>query len=146
MPLGLTATLYERSRDPVPLLDETDSQDALEDAVQAQPDVALSCTVLVDAPACTVRLVGESEKLQVLALWLTVTVRPATVSVPLRAAPWFGAIVKFTLPLPVRLAPEVIVIHELLLTAVQAQPDVVETAVELLPPPPAMFRAVGETV
>ena len=59
----------------------------MEDAVQAQPDVTLSCTVFVDAPACTVRLVGDSEKLQALALWLTVTVRPATVSVPLRAAP-----------------------------------------------------------
>ena len=52
---------------------------------------------------------------------------------------------KFTLPLPVPLAPEVIVIHELLLAAVQGQPDVVETVVELLPPPSAMLRTVGET-
>ena len=51
-----------------------------------------------------------------------------------------------TLPLPVRLAPSVIVIHELLLAAVHAQPDVVVTLVELLPPDPRMVRLVGETV
>ena len=53
---------------------------------------------------------------------------------------------KFTLPLPLRLGAEVIVIHELLLADVQEQPALVDTAVELLPPAPPTFRIVGETV
>jgi hypothetical protein len=50
-----------------------------------------------------------------------VAVLPATVSVPLRSFPVFGATLKVTVPLPVPLAPEVMVIHEALLLAVQAQ-------------------------
>ena len=50
-----------------------------------------------------------------------VAVRPATVSVPLRAAPVFLATLYVTLPLPVPLAPSVIVIHASLLTAVHVQ-------------------------
>jgi hypothetical protein len=56
--------------------------------------------------------------------WLTVTVVPATVSVPVRAAPVvLRATVILTGSLPVPLAPELIVIQELPLatTAVQEQ-------------------------
>src|SRR4029078_1200008 len=50
-----------------------------------------------------------------------VTLRPATVSEPLRAAPVvFGATLKFTVPLLLPLAPESTVMNELLLTAVQS--------------------------
>ncbi len=49
-------------------------------------------------------------------------VNPAIVTVPVRATPVeFAAIEKFTVPLPVPLAPEVTVIQSALLTAVQAQ-------------------------
>src|ERR1044072_1330133 len=50
-----------------------------------------------------------------------VTLRPATVSEPLRAEPVvLGATVKFTVPLLLPLAPEHTVMNGLLLTAVQA--------------------------
>ena len=68
---------------------------------------------------------------------VTVKVRPAIVSVPMRAAPVFAATVKPTDPLPVPLAPEVIVSHEgSLLVAVQVQPADVDT-VTGVPVPPA---------
>jgi hypothetical protein len=52
-----------------------------------------------------------------------VSVCPAIVTVPVRAvAPVFGAIVRPTGPVLVPLAPDVTVIHESLLTAVQEQP------------------------
>src|SRR5215204_4308309 len=50
-----------------------------------------------------------------------VTVRPATVSVPVRAAPVvLGATVKPTVPFPEPVAPESIVMNGLLLIAVQS--------------------------
>src|SRR5262245_36912154 len=55
------------------------------------------------------------------ASWVMVTLRPATVSDPLRAEPVvFGATVKFTVPLLEPLAPESTVMNELLLTAFQS--------------------------
>jgi hypothetical protein len=54
--------------------------------------------------------------------WVTVTVLPATVSVPLRPTDEvLAATEKVTLPFPVPLAPAVIVIQLTLLVAVQAQ-------------------------
>jgi hypothetical protein len=63
-----------------------------------------------------------------------VKVSPAIVSVPVRAAPGFAVALNRTCPLPVPLAPEVIVSHEALLVAVHAQDAVTEIAV---PAPPA---------
>ena len=63
-------------------------------------------------------------------------VRPAIVSVPIRSAPVFAAIVKSTAPLPLPLAPEVIINHVALLPAVHAQPAIVVT-ITVVPVPPA---------
>jgi hypothetical protein len=52
----------------------------------------------------------------------TVSVRPAMVSVPVRAAPVLAATVNDTAPLPVPFVVDVIVIHGALLTALHAQP------------------------
>jgi hypothetical protein len=50
-----------------------------------------------------------------------------------------------TLPLPLPPAPEVMVIHEVLLDAVQMQPLVVDTLMDLLPPSLPTFTLSGET-
>jgi hypothetical protein len=58
---------------------------------------------------------------------LTVNVWPAIVSVPCRAGPALAAELKLTTPGPFPLAPDVIVIHDALLTAVHAHPPDVVT-------------------
>jgi hypothetical protein len=65
---------------------------------------------------------------------VTVTVRPAIVSVPLRGeAVELAVTLKVTAPLPLPDAPLAIVIHPLLLAAVQLQPLVVVTFEVALP-------------
>src|SRR5215468_6855343 len=80
-----------------------------------------------------------------------VTVLPATVNVPLRAAPVvFGATVKLTVPLLLPGAPELIVMNGLLLTAFQSQGAVADRffVTVTLPVLPGEKNAwlVGETV
>jgi hypothetical protein len=68
---------------------------------------------------------------------LTVNVCPAIVTVPLRAVPGFGATVSTTLPLPVPLAPDLIVMNAELLTAVHAHvAALVPTLTVRVSPPP----------
>src|SRR5256885_11865299 len=91
--------------------------------------------------------VDDNVKLHATPLCVTVTVCPATVSVPVRAAvPVFAATVYSTVPLAVRLAPPVTVIQLALLVALHAHPLVVVTIV--LPGPPAAPRlcAVDDNV
>jgi hypothetical protein len=61
------------------------------------------------------------------------------VSVPVRAAPVFAAVLKPTAPLPLPLAPDVMLIHEALLVVVHAQPLAVDTATGP-PAPPVSAR------
>jgi hypothetical protein len=76
-----------------------------------------------------------------------VTVWPATVSVPVRGdVAAFAAIVKATVPLPLALEPEVMVSHESLLVAVQAQPVAVVTLLLFEPAVAGWFTEVGEAV
>ena len=76
-----------------------------------------------------------------------VTVRCATVSVPLReAVVELAAIEKFTCPLPVPLLPDVIVIQPVLLAADQPQPVEAVTATELVLLPAAKVTFDGETL
>ena len=78
--------------------------------------------------------------------WITVTVTPATVSVPERpSALVLAAAVKSTLPLPAPVPPLVTVNQAALLTAVQEQPSPTVTATLLLPPAAAIDRLAGET-
>lgn len=80
------------------------------------------------------------------AAWLTVKVRPAMVSVPVRAAPLFAATVKPTDPFPEPLAPEVMLSHAAWLVALQVQlpPDAVTVTGVPLPPAAAVESLVGE--
>ena len=50
------------------------------------------------------------------------------VTVPMRASPVFAAALMTTVPLPLPLAPDVIVSHDALLVVVQAQPAAADTA------------------
>src|ERR1043165_1472576 len=80
-----------------------------------------------------------------------VTLRPATVNEPLRAEPVvFGATVKLTVPFPLPLAPESIVINGLLLTAFQSHGAVADKffVTVTLPVLPDELKAMfaGETV
>ena len=66
--------------------------------------------------------------------WLTVNGWPAMVSVPTRAAPVFAATLNATDPSPLPLVPDVMVIQDSLVVAVQAQPLADETATGLPAP------------
>ena len=59
---------------------------------------------------------------------VTVTVADATVRVPVRTRPVLRATLNDTEPFPLPFAPDVIVIHDALLWAVQLQPLGEETA------------------
>jgi hypothetical protein len=66
---------------------------------------------------------------------MTVNVWPAIVTVPVRAAPAFGAADTATVPLPVPEPPLVIVIHGSFGVATHGQAGPVVTTVEAGPPP-----------
>ena len=133
---------------PEPLLPVfTVSHCVLVDAVHAQPVPAVTETVPVDDAGPIEVLVGEMLKVQGTgASWVTVNVRPAIVTVPARCVvPVFAAIEYPTVPLPLPLAPEVIVIHGTLLDAVHAHPAAAVT-VDVRAPPLASAACVrGET-
>ena len=59
---------------------------------------------------------------------------PAAAMVAVRVAPGFGATVNATVPLPLPLAPEVIVIHDAPGTAVHVHPGDAVTLNEPVPP------------
>ncbi len=53
-------------------------------AVQAHPAVVVTATLAVPPPLTMDCVVGVAVKTHAVPLWVTVTVRPATVSVPVR--------------------------------------------------------------
>jgi hypothetical protein len=112
-------------------------QSACEDAVQAQV-VADAVTAIDPEPpaAATLCVVGEIENVHGAgaAAWVTVNVWPATVIVPLRAAPLFAATLNVVVPEPVPAAPLAIVIQSACEDAVHAQ--VLEEAVSAIDPEP----------
>lgn len=102
--------------------------DALLTAVHAHPVLVETPTLPLSPRAGTLTLVGEIVYEHAgggvggggvpLAACVTVNVRVAIVSVPVRAAPELGATVKVTDPLPVPVVPDVTTIHGALLVAV----------------------------
>ena len=76
---------------------------------------------------------------------VTVTVTPATVSVPVRGEVLVLAAIEYvTVPLPLPFAPAVIVSQAALEVAVQAHPAVAVTAMLFEEVPSATFTVVGE--
>ena len=74
----------------------------------------------------------------------TVNVSPATVSVPVRAEPVLASTLNLTMPLPDPVEAPTMVIHDAFDAAVHAQPAVVVTFVEPLPPVESTSWRVGE--
>jgi hypothetical protein len=123
-------------------------QEAVFVAVQAQPGGAFTVIEPVPPIAEMEALVGLSEYVQGAGAGAgcdTVTVCPAIVIVPLRAAPVLAAAVNDDVPLPAPLVPEVIVSHGALLVAVHAHVGVVVTVMGADPPPAPIVRLVGLT-
>src|SRR5688500_1443 len=113
-------------------------------AVQAQPGPAVTDTLLAppDAPmVCDVALRPNVQPLSC----VTVTVRPATAIVPLRAGPALGAIDRSTPPLPLPAAAPFTAIHPTALTADHPHDDPVEMSTRAAPPPAPAVRLSGET-
>ncbi len=90
-------------------------------AVQVQPAAVVTVTVTVPPSSSKFREFGLIEYEQPLAC-VTVKTLLAIVSVPVRAGPLLVATLNLTVPLPVPLAPDVMVTHGAELTAVQAHP------------------------
>jgi hypothetical protein len=110
-------------------------------AVQAQPAVPVTVIVAVPPASRIGRVVALRVNVQATApAWLTVTVAPATVNVPVRGMPVFAATVAVTVPLPVLFAPPVIVMKLALLVAVQVQPALAVTGIVIVPPPASAVR------
>jgi hypothetical protein len=122
-----------------------DNQLALSAAAQPQPSAVRTSNVPVPPDAGTEAEDDASVIVQPCP-WFTVKVRPAIVSVPDRAGPVVDATVKLTVPSPLPFAPEVTVIHDALLFAVQVQPAPELTVVEPLPPPAGTDWLSGDTV
>jgi hypothetical protein len=110
--------------------------DALLAAVHAQPFGAVTVVDPLDAVELTVWLDGLIANVHGIAACVTVNVCPPIVSVPWRCDAFgFAATANDVEPLPLPLAPDVMVNHVVsLLAAVHAQPFGVVMLVEPLPP------------
>jgi hypothetical protein len=98
------------------------SQAALLVAVQVHAPAADTFTGALPPFAVKERLVVDNVDVQSTPAWVTVTVWPATVNVPVRGdADVFAVTEKVTVPAPLALLPPVTVIHAALLAAVQLQ-------------------------
>jgi hypothetical protein len=130
---------------PEPLAPEvTEIHETLLLAVQVQPAPAVTDTVPLPPDAGTDCVSGAIANEQPLP-WVTVTVWPATVSVPDRFGPVAAATANVTVPDPLPLAPEVIVIHGCALEAVHAQPAPPLTFTVRVPPEASTLCESGDT-
>lgn len=95
-------------------------------AVHGHPSPAVTVTVPAPPPTTIGDVAGEIDTEQPES-WLNVTVRPATVAVPLRAGPVFGSTWNCTAPLPVPLPPLCTRSHGALAAAVHAHASAIAT-------------------
>ena len=124
---------------------ETVTHPALLAAVQAQP--APLVTAIVPEPPAAAKdwLAGEILNAQLAPACVTVNVLPATVNVPVRGVDAVvAAAVKLTDPLPVPLAPALMVSHATLLVADHPHPAPAVTPTVPLPPAAATDCDTGE--
>jgi hypothetical protein len=122
------------------------SQDvSLLTAVHEQPLGAVIAVEPVPPPNATDAPVGAIEYVHGAAACVTVNVCPPMVSVPERCVPFGLAVaLKLTVPLPLPLAPPVMVSHDvLLLTAVHAHPARADTDVDPVAPAATIDCDVG---
>jgi hypothetical protein len=133
---------------PLPLAAVTVIHAALLVAVHVQPVAAVTATKPVPAADVTFADDGEIAGLHVVAAaCVTVNMLPPTVSVPVRdAVVVFAATPNVTEPLPVPLAPALMVIQAALLVAVHAQPVAAVTTTVPAPAAAVTVADAGEIV
>jgi hypothetical protein len=113
---------------------------------QPQPAVVVTLTASEPPAVANDRVVGDTVYEQLAAAWFTVTVCPATVTVPLRVlVDVLAATKKVAVPFPVPL-PVVIVIQLTLLLLVQLQFWALVTVMLYEPPLAPGLTVVGDTV
>jgi hypothetical protein len=118
-------------------------QGAFDVALQAHPVPALTF-VLPSPPAAAMSTAsGDSAKPHGAAAWVTVKVCAAIVAVPVRDAPEFAATLSLTVPGPVPVPPEAIVIHGAFVTDVHAHDPPVITEIVEVPPAAATASLDG---
>jgi hypothetical protein len=128
---------------PVPLApDVTVIQLTPLDAVHVQPAAVVTVIAWLPPRALIATVVGETRNAQPPG-WLIVKVWSAIVNTPDRPLDVLAATVKLTVPLPVPLAPCVIVTHDAVLAAVHAQPAPAVTVTLPEPPPAAILVLCG---
>lgn len=114
--------------------------------VHAQPDVVVTCPSAVPPPAAIVCDVGVTTYLHAAAACVTVTVSPATDSVPVRdVVSGFAATAKEMDARPVPTLPAVMVSHDARLEADHAQPVGATTSTRIAPPDADAACAIGDT-
>ena len=144
-PVLFGAMPYEKVPLPVPLLPLTTTiQDALLLTDHSQPDAVATEMGLEFTPEAEAEMLS-CDNVYVHPACATLTVFPATVSVPVRARLVFAGTLNLTLPLPVPLAPDTIEIQAALLVAVQLQPDADTVMDELVTPVMGTETLVGFT-
>jgi hypothetical protein len=108
-------------------------------------DVVTLIAVPLPPAAPTDTVVGETANAHAAAACVTVTVRPATASVPVRSGPVLLEALKETDPSPEPFAPDVTVSHDELLVAVHVHPVSAVTVILPFPPEVWKFCSVGAT-
>jgi hypothetical protein len=143
-PVLFGAMLYEKVPSPVPLPPLTTIQDAPLLADHWQPVAVVTEMELEFTPEAVAEMLC-CDRVYVHPACATVTVFPATVSVPVRARLVFAGTLNLTLPLPLPLAPDTIEIQVALLVAVQSQPGAATMMVEFVTPVMGTETLVGVT-
>jgi hypothetical protein len=144
--VGFAVTVYVTEPLPLPVAPALMViHDALSVAVHAHPVTAVTATVFVLAPKPRLADAGAIVGAQGAPAWLTLKVLPAIVSVPVRGVVVGLAVtLNATDPLPVPVAPALMVIQPALLVALQ--PHAAVTATVPLPAVDVMFADAGEMV
>jgi hypothetical protein len=139
------ATVYDNCADPVRLLlPAMVIQAGTPATLHEQPGTVVTDSVFVAPAAVTETVAGVTVYVQDTPCCVTVNVRPAIATVPVRCdVAGFAAIVTLTVPFPLPLAPAVTVIHPALLTAVHAQPEVEVTLTLVDSPAAGVVRLAG---
>jgi hypothetical protein len=133
---------------PVPVAPEaTLIQPTFDAAVQSHAAPVATSTLADEAGAPTETPTFDSATVQLLPAWTTETSRPAAVIAPVRENPLtFWATLNVTVPFPSPDPPEAIVIHGVLVVAVQPQPAAPVTFRDALVAAADKDTAVGATL
>lgn len=142
--LVFARTVYESWPEPVRAADGIDSHEGTPDVDHWQPAPVVTAIVPVLPPAAAPIVRGDTVNGHPPG-WVTVMVRPATETVPVRCAdPWLTATTIPTLPAPVLVALPLMPSQFVPLVADHEQPLAVDTVTVAVSPPAGEVRLEGE--